>query len=80
MWSRAGPGSWLKEGTPAERINLLNDHVNTALRLPDVVTKVSELGGDVVGGTPEQFGKFMAGEDKKWADLVEKARLQVRAE
>ena len=69
-----------KAGTPAERVNLLNAHVNRALRMPDVVAKVSELGGDVVGGTPEQFGKFMAAEDKKWAGLVEKAHLQVKSE
>jgi tripartite-type tricarboxylate transporter receptor subunit TctC len=69
-----------KNGTPPDRIKLLNDQINRALRLPDVVQRVSDLGGDVVGGTPEQFGTFMAAEDKKWGDLVEKAHLQVKSE
>lgn len=69
-----------KDGTPPERIAVLNEHVNRALQLPDVVAKVSDLGGTVVGGTPEEFAKFMAAEDKKWGDLVEQAHLQVKTE
>jgi tripartite-type tricarboxylate transporter receptor subunit TctC len=69
-----------KDGTPPDRVKLLNEQVNRALQLPDVVKKVSDLGGDVVGGTPDDFRKFMADEDKKWGELVEKAHLQVKSE
>jgi tripartite-type tricarboxylate transporter receptor subunit TctC len=69
-----------KVGTPLERTKLLNEHVNRALRLPDVVQKVSQLGAEVVGGTAEQFGEFMAAEDTKWGELARKARLQLPAQ
>lgn len=64
------------EGTPPDRVKYLNEQVNKALKDPGVVEKVSVLGGEIAGGTPEQFGEFMAGEDKKWGDLVERAGLR----
>jgi tripartite-type tricarboxylate transporter receptor subunit TctC len=69
-----------KAGTPPERIKVLNEHVNRALQLPDVVQNVSQLGAEVVGGTAEQFGEFMAADDKKWGELARKARLQLPAQ
>jgi tripartite-type tricarboxylate transporter receptor subunit TctC len=68
------------DGTPRDRINVLNAEVNKALKDPDVIKKVSALGGDIIGGTPEQFGQFMAAEDKKWGDLADQAHLQVSSE
>src|SRR5579871_2450613 len=67
-------------GTPPERIAFLNEEVNKALKDPDVIKKVLALGGDIVGGSPEQFGHFMAAEDKKWGDLVDQAHLQVSSQ
>jgi tripartite-type tricarboxylate transporter receptor subunit TctC len=64
------------EGTPPERINFLNLRINKVLEDPEVMSKVSALGGEIVGGSPEQFGKFMASEDKRWGDLVEQAHLK----
>ena len=64
------------EGTPPDRVKYLNEQVNKALKDPGVVEKVSALGGEIAGGTPEQFGEFMAGEDKKWGDLAERAKLR----
>jgi tripartite-type tricarboxylate transporter receptor subunit TctC len=68
------------DGTPPDRISFLNEQVNKALKDPDVIAKVSGLGGDIVGGTPEQFGRFMAAEDAKWGDLVEQAHLRQSGE
>ena len=65
-----------KAGTPPERVKLLNDHVNRALSAPDVVERVAKMGGEVVGGTPEAFGKFMRDEDKKWGDLAKSANIR----
>ncbi|MDQ8730454.1 tripartite tricarboxylate transporter substrate binding protein [Bradyrhizobium sp. LHD-71] len=67
-------------GTPPQRVKFLNEQVNKALKDPTVIEKVSALGGDIVGGTPEQFGEFMASEDKKWGDLVEQAHLRKSGE
>ncbi len=64
------------KGTPPDRVKFLNEQVNKALKDSGVIANVSALGGDIIGGTPQQFGEFMAAEDKKWGDLVEQARLR----
>jgi len=66
-------------GTPPERVKYLNQQVNKALQDPEVIKKVSAIGGEIVGGSPEKFGAFMAAEDTKWGELVDKAHLQVNA-
>lgn len=70
-------GIVVKKGTPADRIKLLNEHIMRALQSPDVVERISKLGADVAGDTPEEFGAFMRAEDKKWGDLVKKADLKI---
>lgn len=67
-------------GTPPDRVKFLNEQVNKALKDPGVMEKVSALGGEIVGGTPEQFGQFMAAEDSKWGDLAEQAHLRQTGE
>jgi tripartite-type tricarboxylate transporter receptor subunit TctC len=66
-----------KAGTPSDRIKLINEQVNRALVAPDVAERVAELGGEIVGGTPDAFGKFMREEDKKWGDLAKVANLRI---
>jgi tripartite-type tricarboxylate transporter receptor subunit TctC len=66
-----------KAGTPSDRIKLINEHVNRALVAPDVAVRVAELGGEIVGGTPEAFGRFMQEEDRKWGDLARSANLRI---
>jgi tripartite-type tricarboxylate transporter receptor subunit TctC len=66
-----------KAGTPSDRIKLINEQVNRALVAPDVAARVAELGGEIVGGTPEAFGRFMHEEDRKWGDLARSANLRI---
>jgi tripartite-type tricarboxylate transporter receptor subunit TctC len=68
-------GIVVKTGTSPERIKLLNEQIRRALSSPDVIERVSKLGADVAGDTPEEFGEFMRKEDTKWGNLAKKARL-----
>lgn len=43
---------------------------------PEVRAKLSSMGADVVGDTPEQFGAFMRSESAKWAELVKEANIR----
>ncbi|MFO1107644.1 MAG: tripartite tricarboxylate transporter substrate binding protein [Bradyrhizobium sp.] len=69
-------GIVVKAGTPTDRIKLLNDHIRQALRVSEVIERISVLGADVADGTPEEFGEFMRAEDAKWGGLVAKAGLK----
>jgi tripartite-type tricarboxylate transporter receptor subunit TctC len=68
-------GIVVKAGTAANRIKLLNEHIRRALTSADVVERISKLGADVAGDTPEQFGEFMRNEDAKWGNLAKTAKL-----
>lgn len=63
--------------TPKEIIDLLNKHINEAMKDPAVLKKLSDLGGMPIAGTPEQFGKVVADETAKWEKVVRAANLSV---
>lgn len=65
------------KGTPKEAIDVINKHVNAALKDPAMLKKLADLGGIPIEGTPEQFGKIVADETAKWEKVVNAAKLSV---
>jgi len=63
-------GMAVPKGTPRPIIDKLNKTVNEALADPGVQAKLAELGGTLIPGTPEDFGKVIASETDKWAKVV----------
>jgi len=63
-------GMAVPKGTPLAVIEKLNKEVNAALADPAMQTKLAELGGTNIPGTPEQFGLLIADETDKWAKVV----------
>jgi len=65
-------GSWFgffaPRGTPAPVVALLNRTVNEIL--PSLEEQMVREGADPVGGSPEQFGRFVQKEYEKWATIV----------
>jgi tripartite-type tricarboxylate transporter receptor subunit TctC len=64
-------------GTPRPIVDKLNASLNKALQDPKVRKTLEETGATLVGGTPEQFGAFIADETKKWARVVKEAKITV---
>ena len=62
---------------PKDVIARLATEINRALRLPEVVERLSSQGAEPVGGTPEQLGAFMRSEIDKWGMLVKAAKMKV---
>jgi tripartite-type tricarboxylate transporter receptor subunit TctC len=58
------------KGTPRPIIDKLNKAINEALADPAMQTKLAELGGTNIPGTPEDFGKIISEETDKWAKVV----------
>ena len=58
------------KGTPADVIEKLNRSVNASLADPKVSSRLADLGGSVLMGTPADFGQFMAGEIAKWGKVI----------
>ena len=63
-------GMAVPKGTPRAIIDKLNKTVNAALADPDVQAKLAQLGGTLIAGTPEDFGKVIADETEKWSKVV----------
>ncbi len=63
------------KSTPAEVIDKINKEVNAALADPQIKARIADLGGTTIGGTPADFGKFIADETEKWAKVVTAAHM-----
>jgi tripartite-type tricarboxylate transporter receptor subunit TctC len=58
------------KGTPPEIIGKLNMGINSAIADGKVKTRLVELGGTVLPGSPGDFEKLIAVETEKWAKVV----------
>lgn len=63
-------GMGAPKGTPREVIDILNREVNAILKEPAIQQRFAEMGGILMAGTPEDFGKIIADETEKWAKVV----------
>ena len=57
--------------TPPEVVTKLNQAINKVLKMPDVRQRLIEMGAEIGGGTPEEFGKFAQSELKRYGDIVQ---------
>ncbi len=71
-------GVHVRAGTPQAIIEKLNAEFNRALKQLDVRDRMSVLGLNAAGGTPEAFGKFVREDIARWAQVLKAAG--VRAE
>jgi tripartite-type tricarboxylate transporter receptor subunit TctC len=62
--------------TPRETIAKLHADFVKALQHAEVRERLTGMGADVVGSTPEQFGAFMRTESAKWAKLVKETGIR----
>jgi tripartite-type tricarboxylate transporter receptor subunit TctC len=72
--------SWFGLGapknTPADIVDKLNQQINQGLADPKIKTKITELGGLVLPGSPADFGNLIAAETEKWAKVVKFAGIK----
>ncbi len=62
--------------TPRDIVAKLNDATVRALRSPEVRERMTQIGFDVVAGTPEEFGAFMKAEVERWTAVVNRAGIK----
>jgi tripartite-type tricarboxylate transporter receptor subunit TctC len=66
-------GIFAPAGTPRDIIVKLNADSAAALTNPDVAGKLAALGAEVATTTPEEFGRIVRDEIRKWAAVVKSA-------
>jgi tripartite-type tricarboxylate transporter receptor subunit TctC len=63
-------------GLPADVVARVNRDANAVLALPEVRAPLEAGGTFVSGGTPEQFGAFIAAEVDKWTQVARAAGIK----
>jgi tripartite-type tricarboxylate transporter receptor subunit TctC len=64
------------KNTPAEIVDKLNMEVNAALADPKIRSRLAELGGVALAGSPDDFGKLIAAETEKWGKVIRAAGIK----
>jgi tripartite-type tricarboxylate transporter receptor subunit TctC len=63
-------GVGVPRNMPAEIVDKLNKEINAALAEPKMKSRLAELGGTPLPGSPAQFGKLIAEETEKWGNVI----------
>jgi tripartite-type tricarboxylate transporter receptor subunit TctC len=69
-------GFFAPRGTPRPIIDRLNTEINKVLALPEVKSRLLEVGADVMPTTVDQFGSFVQAESKKFLQIIKDANLK----
>jgi tripartite-type tricarboxylate transporter receptor subunit TctC len=62
--------------TPAVIIDRLNREINAALDDPTLKTRLIQLGGTLLPGSPADFGKLLADDTDKWSKVIRAAGIR----
>jgi len=75
-------GSWFGLLAPAKTPKAVVDQLSAEsariLKLPEVSKRISELGAEPVGSTPEQFAELIKTEIAKWAKVIKDANVELQ--
>jgi tripartite-type tricarboxylate transporter receptor subunit TctC len=58
------------KSTPADIVDKLNKEINEVLAEPAIKQRLVDLGYQMTGGSPADFGKFIADETDKWGKVI----------
>jgi tripartite-type tricarboxylate transporter receptor subunit TctC len=68
-------GAVVPSATPKAAIRKINADIAAALKTPEVQKRMSEIGLEPVGNSPEEFDAFIRAEIPKWTKVVEEANI-----
>ena len=75
-------GAWFgllaPAGTPRAIVNQLSAETARILKQPEVNKRISELGAEPVGSTPEEFTALIKSEILKWAKVIKDANVELQ--
>ena len=62
--------------TPRAVIERLQQEINKLIRTPDMTERLASIGGEAVGGTPEQFAAWIKLESARWGRLIDQLGIK----
>jgi len=70
-------GIFAPAGTPRDIVTRLSGEIVKIVRLPDIRERMTSLGAEVVGSTPEQLATFVKADTAKWARVVKQSGAKI---
>jgi tripartite-type tricarboxylate transporter receptor subunit TctC len=70
-------GLVMPAGTPKAIIERMNAEGQKAAKAPEFVKRMTDLGYEIVGGTPEQMAAMIQDEFKRWGPIVKASGAKV---
>jgi tripartite-type tricarboxylate transporter receptor subunit TctC len=62
--------------TPRDLVNRLYGDLSKVMQQAEFKDRISNMGADVIGSTPDQFGAFMKAESAKWGKVIREAHIR----
>ncbi len=75
--SNAWFGLAMPAGTPKAIIDRMNAEGQKAAKAPDFIKRMTDLGYEIVGGTPEQMAAMIQDEIRRWGPIVKASGAKV---
>lgn len=69
-------GLAITKNTPVEIVKVLNGATNAVLSDPAHISRLAELSLTVTKSSPEEFGRFIADQTKKWGKVIKEANIK----
>jgi tripartite-type tricarboxylate transporter receptor subunit TctC len=63
-------------GVSRDIVTRVHREAVAVLRTPDIIERLARDGGEVVAGTPEEFGAYLRAETEKWAKVARATGIQ----
>lgn len=70
-------GLFAPAGTPRAAIDWLNAEARKAFSAPDLKTRLEGMGLALPLGTPEDFGRHVEAETKRWGEVIKKGNIKL---
>ena len=70
-------GVFVPAGTPRNAIARLYAEIANIIKLPNVVTRMADLGAEPVGSSPEQLREFLRQEIAKYRKIVKQTKVTI---
>ncbi len=70
-------GALVPAGTPPAVVAKLHSAFAAALAMPEMRERLMAMGVEPVGGSSESFRNYLLGERRKWADVINTAKIKV---
>lgn len=64
-------------GTPADIVDKLAHELNNALKSPELLSSLRSQGYEPLGGTPQDFSRYIESELRKWTAAAQVAGVKM---